>query len=39
MVHEVLWLKGWTVESGFYVYFRTDTFGKGMNLIVLPAMG
>ena len=26
-------------QSYYYVYFRANTLGKGMNLLMLPAMG
>ena len=26
-------------HSRYYVHFRTNTLGKGMNLRILPAMG
>ena len=26
------------LQSRYYVHFRTNTFGKGMNLLILPAM-
>ena len=26
-------------ESRYYVHFRTNTLGKGMNPFILPAMG
>ena len=27
------------LQSRYYVHFRTNTFGKGMNPLILPAMG
>ena len=27
------------LQSRYYVYFRTDTLGKGINPLILPAMG
>ena len=27
------------LQSRYYVHFRVNTFGKGMNLHILPAMG
>ena len=27
------------LQSRYYVHFRANTFGKGMNLLILPAMG
>ena len=27
------------LQSGYYVHFRANTFGKGMNPLILPAMG
>ena len=27
------------LQSRFYVHFRANTFGKGMNPLILPAMG
>ena len=27
------------LQSCYYVYFRANTFGKGMNPLILPAMG
>ena len=26
------------LQSGYYVHFRTNTCGKGMDLIILPTM-
>ena len=26
-------------QSRYYVHFRTNTLGKGMNPLILPAMG
>ena len=26
-------------QSGYYFYFRTNTLVKGMNPLILPAMG
>ena len=26
-------------ESRYYVHFRANTHGKGMNLFIIPAMG
>ena len=27
------------LQSRYYVHFRTNTLGKGMNTLTLPAMG
>ena len=27
------------IQSRYYVHFRTNTLGKGMNLFILPDMG
>ena len=27
------------LQSRYYVHFRANIFGKGMNLLILPAMG
>ena len=27
------------LPSRYYVHFRANTLGKGMNLLILPAMG
>ena len=27
------------IQSRYYVYFRTNTLGKDMNTLILPAMG
>ena len=27
------------LQSGYYVHFRTNTHGKGMNPLILPVMG
>ena len=27
------------LQSRYYVYFRANTLGKGMNPLILPAMG
>ena len=27
------------LQSRYYVHFRANTFGKGMNALILPAMG
>ena len=27
------------LQSRYYVHFRANTFGKGMNPLILPAMG
>ena len=27
------------LQSRYYVHFRTNTLGKGMNPVILPAMG
>ena len=27
------------LQSRYYIHFRTNTFGKGMNLIIFPAIG
>ena len=27
------------LQSHYYVYFRVNTLGKGMNPLILPAMG
>ena len=26
------------LQSGYYVHFRANTLGKGMNALILPAM-
>ena len=33
VVHEFV------LQSRYYVHFRANTLGKGMNLLILPAMG
>ena len=27
------------LQSRYYIHFRANTFGKGMNPLILPAMG
>ena len=27
------------LQSGYYVHFRADNLGKGMNPLILPAIG
>ena len=27
------------LQSCYYVHFRTNTLGKGMNCLIIPAMG
>ena len=27
------------LQSRYYVHFQTNTFGKGMNSLIFPAMG
>ena len=27
------------LQARYYVHFRANTLGKGMNLLILPAMG
>ena len=27
------------LQSRYYIHFRVNTFGKGMNSLILPAMG
>ena len=27
------------LQSGYYVHFQANTLGKGMNPLILPAMG
>ena len=27
------------LQSLYYIHFRANTFGKGMNPLILPAMG
>ena len=27
------------ITARYYVHFRTNTFGKGINHLILPAMG
>ena len=27
------------IQSRYYIHFRTNTLGKGMNLLILPVMG
>ena len=27
------------LQSRYYIHFRTNTLGKGMNPLILPAMG
>ena len=27
------------IQSHYYIHFRTNTIGKGMNTLILPAMG
>ena len=32
-------VREFVLQSRYYVHFRADTLGKGMNLLILPAMG
>ena len=32
-------VRKFVLQSLYYVHFRTNTHGKGMNPIILPAMG
>ena len=32
-------VREFVLQSGVYVHFRANTLGKGMNLLILPAMG
>ncbi len=32
-------VREFVLQSRYYVYFRTNTLGKGMNPLILPAMG
>ena len=32
-------VREFVLQSCYYVHFRTNTLGKGMNPVILPAMG
>ena len=32
-------VREFVLQSRYYVHFRANTFGKGMNPLILPAMG
>ena len=32
-------VREFVLQSRYYIHFRTNTLGKGMNPIILPAMG
>ena len=32
-------VREFVLQSRYYVYFRANTLGKGMNPLILPAMG
>ena len=32
-------VREFVLQSHYYVHFRANTLGKGMNLLILPAMG
>ena len=32
-------VREFVLQSHYYVHFRTNTLGKGMNPLILPAMG
>ena len=32
-------VRKFVLQSRYYVHFRANTFGKGMNPLILPAMG
>ena len=32
-------VREFVLQSRYYVHFRTNTLGKGMNPLILPAMG
>ena len=38
MVCEIV-AREFELQSRYYVYFRTNNLGKGMNPLILPAMG
>ena len=38
MVCEIV-AREFEIQSRYYVHFRTNTLGKGMNPLILPAMG
>ena len=38
MVSEIV-TREFELQSRYYVHFRTNTLGKGMNSLILPAMG
>ena len=38
MVYEIV-ARAFELQSRYYVHFRTNTLGKGMNPFILPAMG
>ena len=42
MIKELDWgivVSGFELQSRYYVHFRTNTLGKGMNSFIRPAMG
>ena len=38
MVYEIV-ARDFELQSRYYVHFRANTLGKGMNPLILPAMG
>ena len=32
-------VREFVLQSRYHVHFRTNTIGKGMNLLILPGMG
>ena len=32
-------VREFVLQSRYYIHFRANTLGKGMNLLILPAMG
>ena len=32
-------VREFALQSRYYIHFRANTLGKGMNLLILPAMG
>ena len=32
-------VREFVLQSRYYIHFRTNTLGKGMNPLILPAMG
>ena len=32
-------VREFVLQSRYYVHFRANNFGKGMNLLILPTMG